>query len=89
MPVLNDEGSRWTEICTVDGKTTYRIHRYRPRIEVARAAPGDLVPEGFQSHGSMSEPGQIMIALAPPVGVALADALRLKGNANDHHLIET
>ncbi len=31
-PVLNANGTRWSETCIIDGME-YRIHRYRPRIE--------------------------------------------------------
>ncbi|MCL6542211.1 MAG: FG-GAP-like repeat-containing protein [Roseiflexus sp.] len=32
VPVLNADGTRWSETRTIDG-IAYRIHRYRPRIE--------------------------------------------------------
>ncbi|GEM_PF-4771862 len=51
VPVLNDDGSRWTEICTVDGKTTYRIHRYRPRIEVREQHRVTSCPKAFSLMG--------------------------------------
>ena len=32
VPVLNDDGTRWSQMGSIDG-ITYHIHRYRPRIE--------------------------------------------------------